>query len=65
MQKISRDRYLPLGGGKDILPRPGEDVISTINIDIQDVAEQSLQVALERHKADHGCVVGIIFMKIQ
>ena len=57
VQRISKNRYLSLGSNSDILPKPGEDVISTIDIDIQDVTEQSLRTALDRHKAHHGCVV--------
>ncbi len=40
----------------NVLPKAGDDVISTINIDLQDVAEQALRNTLEKHKAEFGCV---------
>ncbi len=39
------------------LPRAGNDVITTINTDMQDVAEKALENTLLHHDADWGCVV--------
>ena len=57
VQKISKKVLMPINSNANILPKAGDDVISTINIDLQDVTEQALQKALEKHKAHHGCVV--------
>lgn len=38
-------------------PEDGKSIVSTIDIDIQDVAEHSLMKQLVRHNADHGVVV--------
>ena len=57
VQKISKKVLMPINSNANVLPKAGDDVISTINIDLQDVAEQALQKALEKHKAHHGCVV--------
>ncbi len=38
-------------------PKDGNDVITTINIDYQDVAESALLEQLEKYNADHGCAV--------
>ncbi len=57
VQKIAKKRQIPLNSKANKLPLAGNDVISTINIDLQDVTEQSLINALEKHKAGHGCAV--------
>lgn len=56
VQRISKKDFLPINSSANVLPRAGDDVISTINIDLQDVAEQALKNTLEKHKADFGCV---------
>ncbi|MEE2699862.1 MAG: penicillin-binding protein [Bacteroidota bacterium] len=56
VQRISKKHFLPISSSANILPKAGDDVISTINIDLQDVAEQALKNTLEKHKADFGCV---------
>ncbi len=40
-----------------IEPKDGMDVITSIDIDLQDVAENALLDQLEKHSADHGCAV--------
>jgi len=57
MEKISGGVKVPLNSEDDIQPQNGEDVVSTININYQDVAETSLREQLIKHNADHGCVV--------
>ena len=39
------------------MPVAGDDIITTINIDMQDVAEVALSKTLLHHDADWGCVV--------
>lgn len=57
MQKISNGNWKPLDDENAIAPRDGQDVITTIDTRIQDVAHRSLLSALERFEADHGCAV--------
>jgi cell division protein FtsI (penicillin-binding protein 3) len=38
-------------------PQDGYDVISTIDVYIQDIAHHALLKQLEDYEADHGCVV--------
>lgn len=57
VQKISGNVTVPLDSKEGISPQPGKDVYTTINIELQDVAEDALHRALEYHHADHGCVV--------
>jgi cell division protein FtsI (penicillin-binding protein 3) len=56
MQKISGGVWMPISenGGKE--PKDGSDVYTTIDVNIQDVAENALLNQLETHEADHGCV---------
>lgn len=56
-QKIAKGEWKPLGVGNIVEPRDGYDVISTIDVNIQDIAHNALLSSLEKFKADHGCVV--------
>nr|WP_319401870.1 penicillin-binding transpeptidase domain-containing protein [uncultured Carboxylicivirga sp.] len=42
---------------EEIEPTDGNDVITTIDIGLQDVAEHALLEQLKDHRADHGCAV--------
>ena len=56
-QKISGGYYIPKKSEENILPIPGKDVITTINIEFQDAAETSLRNKLMETKALWGTVV--------
>ena len=56
-QKIAKGQWKPVGVGNLIDPRDGYDVVSTIDVEIQDVAHHALLAAVEKFKADHGSVV--------
>jgi cell division protein FtsI (penicillin-binding protein 3) len=56
-QKIAQGEWKPIGVGNIVEPRDGYDVISTIDVNIQDIAHNALLTSLEKFKADHGCVV--------
>ncbi|MCB0483478.1 MAG: transpeptidase family protein [Flavobacteriales bacterium] len=57
MQKIAGGVWMPVGDENEIEPEDGADIISTIDLNIQDVAENALMEQLQKHNADHGCVV--------
>src|ERR1043165_9116263 len=57
VQKISGGATLPLDSKEEIVPQPGRDIYTTLNVDLQDVAEAALNRALTHHGAAHGCVV--------
>lgn len=57
MQKIAGGVWMPLTDENELEPEDGSDVISTIDINIQDVAEHSLLTQLAKHNADHGCAI--------
>lgn len=57
MLRVPGDYYIPLNDLAEIESKPGKDVVTTIDINIQDAAERSLLNAVEKHQADHGCAV--------
>jgi cell division protein FtsI (penicillin-binding protein 3) len=57
MQKIAGGVWMPLNDENEIEPIDGADLLTTIDINIQDVAEKALERQLSMHQADHGCVV--------
>lgn len=56
-QKIAGGHWKPLTDDYEIEPRDGSDVYTTIDINIQDVAERALEEQLSAHEADNGCVI--------
>ncbi|NAY92370.1 PASTA domain-containing protein [Muricauda sp. JGD-17] len=56
-QKIAKGQWKPVGLDNIVEPQDGLDVVSTIDINIQDIAHHELLAQLEKYKADHGCVV--------
>jgi len=57
MQKIAKNQWKPISDINELDPVDGYDVISTIDVFIQDIAHHALLKQLELYKADHGCVV--------
>jgi cell division protein FtsI (penicillin-binding protein 3) len=57
MRKIAGGVWMPLNNDNEIEPQHGKDVITTIDINIQDVAENALMNSLSAHDAKYGCVV--------
>lgn len=55
-QKIS-GTWKPVYDGTEVKPKNGLDIVTTINVDLQDVAESALLRALTHNDADYGCVV--------
>ena len=56
-QKIAKGQWKPIGLNNIVEPKDGYDVISTIDINIQDIAHHALLTQLEKYKADHGSVI--------
>ena len=56
-QKIAKGQWKPLRDNNEVEPQDGYDVISTIDVYIQDIAHHALLKQLEYYDADHGCVV--------
>lgn len=56
-QKSAGSQWKPVGFNNTIEPQDGQDIVTTINTNIQDIAHHALLAQLEKYKADHGCVV--------
>ncbi len=57
MQRVAGGVWMPLNDENEIEPKDGADLITTIDLNIQDVAEEALLRALELHDADHGTAI--------
>ncbi|GGD13681.1 penicillin-binding protein [Flavobacterium orientale] len=57
MQKMSKGQWKPIRDENEIEPQDGYDVISTIDVYMQDIAHHALLKQLQYYEADHGCVV--------
>lgn len=57
MQRIAGGTWIPLTDENAINPKDGADIITTINLNIQDVAEDALRKTLTEQGAEYGCVV--------
>lgn len=56
-QKIAKGQWKPIRDVNEVDPQDGYDVISTIDVYIQDIAHHALLKQLEAYEADHGSVV--------
>lgn len=56
-RKMSGGSWKPMHDESEVRPVDGVDIQTTLNINIQDVAESSLRKHLIGHDADYGCVV--------
>ncbi len=57
MQKIAGDVWRPINDENEVEPKDGSDLFTTVDINIQDVAEHALLKALVSNNASHGCAV--------
>ena len=56
-QKIAGGTWMPVFDGDDVKAIDGNDILTTIDINLQDVAETSLHRHMALHDADEGTVV--------
>ncbi|WP_369047828.1 penicillin-binding protein [Tenacibaculum sp. UWU-22] len=56
-QKIAKGQWKPINDVNEQEPVDGKDVITTIDVNIQDITHHSLLKQLEKFNADHGCAV--------
>lgn len=57
VQRIAGGIWMPVHKDIEIAPKDGADIISTIDINMQDVAQNALKKQLIKSNADHGCVI--------
>ncbi|HKL67398.1 MAG TPA: penicillin-binding protein, partial [Bacteroidales bacterium] len=56
-QRLTGGAWMPVNDKNSVEPRDGNDVLTTINVDLQDVAESALEKQLSRHNAHHGVAI--------
>jgi cell division protein FtsI (penicillin-binding protein 3) len=56
-QRLTGGAWIDVDNLESVHARPGYDVVTTIDLDLQDAAENALYKQLSRHKAHHGCAV--------
>ncbi|GAQ48681.1 penicillin-binding protein [Flavobacterium psychrophilum] len=56
-QKIAQGQWKPIRDNNEVEPQDGYDIVSTIDVYIQDIAHHALLKQLLEYDADHGCVV--------
>ncbi len=56
-QRIAGKMWIPVNSEDDVSPQDGYDVVTTLDIDLQDVAQSALRRQLASHNADHGTVI--------
>lgn len=57
VQSIGGQSWMPINDQEEIKPVDGNDIVTTIDIHLQDVAETALYEQLKENGAHHGCVV--------
>ena len=56
-QRIAKGQWKPISDNNELEPKDGYDLISTIDVKIQDIAHHALLKQLELYEAEHGSVV--------
>jgi cell division protein FtsI (penicillin-binding protein 3) len=56
-QRLTGGDWIPVDNFNSVETKDGDDVITTIDIDLQDVASTALLNQLKKNNAHHGCVV--------
>ncbi len=57
MQRIAGGVWIPVNRDIEVAPIDGSDIISTIDINMQDMAQRALEKQLIQSNADNGCVI--------
>lgn len=56
-QRLTGGDWIIVNDGESVNSKNGNDIVTTIDIDLQDVASSALENQLRRHNAHHGCAV--------
>ncbi len=57
VKKIASGVWVPVSEEYDLEPQHGDDLVTTIDVVLQDVAEHALLKQLSEQEAEHGCAV--------
>ncbi|SEB66428.1 cell division protein FtsI (penicillin-binding protein 3) [Tenacibaculum sp. MAR_2009_124] len=56
-QKIAKGQWKPINDVNEKEPIDGHDVITTIDVNVQDIAHHALLKQMQNYEAEHGCAV--------
>jgi cell division protein FtsI (penicillin-binding protein 3) len=56
-QRLTKGAWIDVDNLETVHAHPGNDIVTTIDLDLQDATENALYDQLARHKAHHGCAV--------
>ena len=56
-QRITGEVWVPVNSEAEIAPKDGADIVSTIDVNIQDLAQNALEKQLIKSKAHHGAII--------
>ena len=56
-QRIAKSQWKPINDANEVEPIDGHDIITTIDVNIQDITHHALLRQLEFFEAEHGCAV--------
>jgi cell division protein FtsI (penicillin-binding protein 3) len=56
-QRLTGGDWITVNNGESIQSKDGLDIVTTIDVDLQDVATSALENQLRKHNAHHGCAV--------
>jgi cell division protein FtsI (penicillin-binding protein 3) len=56
-QRLTGGDWITVDGSNSVESKDGNDVVTTLDIDLQDVATTALMNQLRKHNAHHGCAV--------
>ncbi len=57
MQRVSHNTWIPINDLTEIEPENGNDIVSTIDVNLQDITHEALLRGLNYHQADHGTAI--------
>jgi cell division protein FtsI (penicillin-binding protein 3) len=56
-QRLTGGEWKPLGSGARVRPIDGQDIYTTLNVNIQHLTHEALMKGLKEHKAKYGCAI--------
>ena len=57
MQRVSHNVWIPINDLTEIEPKSGKDIVTTIDVNLQDITHEALLKGLQYHNANHGTAV--------
>ncbi len=56
-QRLTGGDWIPVNESESVEAKDGNDIVTTLDVDLQDVASSALENQLRKHNAHHGCAV--------